>query len=216
MPVARRAIGVALGACILFAIAVTTTPVFAQSDGAYGRLEGDVLVTAGVGAALAQGGPSFAARGSALYLDTGGVYVLYTDAFGAGGPAVARSVACGLSLKPLFLARYASNLERGPARLDLLIDSIGIDLGTFWHAPAGMGLMSRPGLEIGLGVDVPILGRATGPYIEARGALRWREEDLDGHAKAPILSRGALLSIAIAWHHVIGAGVVDLGDESRR
>jgi hypothetical protein len=197
-------------------IAGAATPALAQSDGAYGRLDGDVLVTAGVGAALARGGPSLAVRSSALYLDTAGVYAAYADALGSSSAAVARSIACGVTLKPLFLARYASDFEHGPARLDLLIDSLAIDLGAFWQEPAGMGLASRPGLEAALGIDVPLLGQATGPYVEIRGALRWRAEDLDGRGNASLAERGALLSISLAWHHVVGAHVVDLGDRSRR
>src|SRR4051794_35197910 len=117
-------------ACLSVAIAVAmatfgfASAAAAEGDGAYGRLEGDVLLTAGAGVALAQGGPALAARGSVLYLGTAGAFVQYADALGSHEPTVARSFACGLSVKPLFLARYASNLENGPPRLDLLIDSL--------------------------------------------------------------------------------------------
>jgi hypothetical protein len=188
-----------------------TAPAIAQEDGAYGRLDGDVALALGAGAAIGRGGPALAAQASALYLGTAGAYVRYVDALGSSGPVASRSIACGVALRPFFLARYASNLERGPAWLDLVIDSIGLELGAFWHEPQGARFERSPGLEFGLGVDIPLRSRAIGPYIEARAVFRARDEDLAGSG-ASLFSAGSLFTLGIAWHHVVGAHVVDAGD----
>jgi hypothetical protein len=182
------------------------------ADGLYGRFDGDLELQVSAGTAFAEGGPSLAAGFAALYLSTVGVYVQYTDALGSGGPLVARSVATGLHVAPLFLARYASNGERGPAHLDLFLDSFAFEVGTFWDQPRGGAWASRPGLELALGVAVPILGRATGPYVGLRAALRWRDADLASPGGADVLDRGALLSLTLGWHHVVLTHLVDAGD----
>lgn len=199
----------------LAALALLAAPASAWADdGLYGRFDGDLELHGGAGAAFAEGGPSLAVGLAALYLSTVGVYGHYTDALGSGAPHVIRSIATGIHVAPLFLARYASNFERGPAHLDLLVDSLGLEVGAFWDQPRGQPWASRPGLEIALGLAIPILGRATGPYVGLRAALRWRDADLTG---APgggdsVLDRGALLSLTLDWHHVVRTHIVDAGD----
>jgi hypothetical protein len=184
------------------------------ADGLYGRFDGDLELQASAGAAFAQGGPSLAASVAALYLSTVGVYAHYTDALGSGGPLVARSIATGVHIAPLFLARYAINAEHGPAHLDLLVDSLALEVGTFWDQPRGGPWASRPGLELAVGLAFPILGRATGPYVGFRAALRWRDADLTGGPGGgdSVLDRGALLSLTLGWHHVVLTHLVDAGD----
>lgn len=183
----------------------------AEGDGLYGRFDGDLELQAAAGAALSAGGPMLAARAAARYLCTAGVYLHYADAVGTRGPRVARSFAAGLEIAPLFLARYASDLERGPARLDLLLDSIALGVGAFWDEPRSGPFGARPGLEIALDLAVPILDRATGPFLGVRGALRWRDGDLAG-ARGDVIDRGALLSFTLGWHHVVRTHLVDPGD----
>ncbi|WP_437626423.1 hypothetical protein [Sorangium sp. So ce1151] len=209
----RRARGAALaGAAALAALAVTSTA-RAENDGAYGRLDGDLELRAGAGASFAAGGPALCARGAAVYLETAGLYAHYTDALGADGSPVARSIAGGVFLQPLFLARYASDLERGPPWLDLFIDSVALGVGSFWEAPPGAGVAPEPGLELSLSLDVPLLGRATGPFLGLRGALRWRGPELAG-AEGLRDAQRALLSVTLSWHHVLQVHLVDAGDRS--
>jgi hypothetical protein len=187
-----------------------------EDDGAYGRLDGDLDLRLDAGAAFAAGGPALAVSATALYLQTAGVYTHYTDALGGRGPDVARSIAVGVLLTPLFLVRYASNLEQGPARLDLFIDSIGIELGAFWDAPRGGALRPDPGLELGFVVGFPILPQVTGPFLGLRGALRFRADDIAGAPSGDILDRGAVLSLTLGWHQLVQAHLADGADRRRR
>lgn len=209
----RACAGLALGALLGSA----PTSALAADDGVYGRFDGDVELHLGAGVAVAGGGPMLAAHLEALYLSTAGIYARYTDALGSEGPSVERSIAAGLALQPLFLGRYAKNMEQGPARLDLLLDSIAIDVGAFWHAPKDMPFETYPGLEVGLGLSLPILAQADGPVVTVRGALRWRAADLSAAtATGDIIDRGAHLAITLAWHQIIRAHIVDAGDRLQR
>lgn len=185
----------------------------ARADGVYGRFAGDLELRVGAGAAIAAGGPMLAAELGARFLCTSGVYVHYADSVGTSGPLVARSISAGLDLAPLFLARYATNLEGSSGHLDLLLDSLAFGVGAFWAAPRRGPFEEKPGLELALGFAIPILPRATGPFIRVRGALRWRDADFANPPGGPgVIDRGALLSITLGWHHVVRAGIVDAGD----
>jgi hypothetical protein len=205
-----RGPGIALAAT-LAALTATSSPARAEDDGVYGRLDGDLELRAEAGAGFASGGPSFAAGVSALYLGTAGLYVHYTDAFGSRGADVTRSIAAGLHLEPLFLARYASDLEHGPARLDLLVDSFGLEIGSFWSAPRGYGLAAEPGLELAATLAIPVLARASGPFLALRGALRLRQDDA-----AAALDRAGLFSLTLSFRTVVPVHIVDSGDRLER
>ncbi|WP_437580415.1 hypothetical protein [Sorangium sp. So ce887] len=209
----RRAAARALaGAAALAAVAVASTA-RADGDGAYGRLDGDLALRAGAGASLANGGPALCAHGAAAYLSTAGLYAHYTDAIGTQGATVARSIAGGVFIQPLFLGRYASNLELGTPWLDLFIDSVALGVGSFWEASPGAGLAPEPGVELSLSLDVPLLGHATGPFLGVRGALRWRGSELAGDV-SPRDEQRALVSVTLSWHHVVWAHIVDAGDRA--
>ncbi|AUX42015.1 hypothetical protein SOCE26_034400 [Sorangium cellulosum] len=209
---ARRAAAAALAGAAAVAASLAGAPsARAEADGAYGRLDGDLDLRAGVGASFAAGGPALAARGAAAYLSTAGLYVHYTDALGREAAPAARSIATGVFLQPLFLARYASDLERGPPLLDLFLDSFAIGVGSFWEAPRGAGLASEPGLELSLSLGVPLLGDATGPFLDVRGALRFRGPELAGDEGGREEQR-ALVSVTLSWHHVLRVHLVDAGD----
>ncbi|WP_437978133.1 hypothetical protein WMF11_16600 [Sorangium sp. So ce295] len=210
---ARRAITRALAGVAALAALAGASTAHAEGDGAYGRLDGDLDLRAGAGASFADGGPALCARGAAVYLSTAGLYAHYTDALGAEGAPVARSIASGVFIQPLFLARYASNLERSAPRLDLFIDSVALGVGSFWEAPPGAGLAAEPGLELSLSLDVPLLGDATGPFLGLRGALRFRGPELSGD-DGPRDAQRALLSVTLGWHHVLRAHLVDAGDRA--
>jgi hypothetical protein len=210
-------------AAAMTAIAITTaaiTPARAEAEeadnGVYGRFDGDLDLRLDVGAAFAAGGPALATGATALYLQTAGIYAHYTDALGGGGPDVARSISVGVLLTPLFLARYATDMEHGPARLDLFIDSIGLGVGAFWDAPRGGALRPDAGIEIALLLGFPLLPQATGPFLGLRGALRFRAEDIAGAGSGDILDRGAVLSLTLGWHHIVRAHFVDAGDRLPR
>ena len=186
------------------------------NDGFYGRFDGDLELRLHAGAAFAKGGPALAASVTALYLSSVGVYAHYTDALGSDAPWVARSIATGVILAPLFLARFGRNLEQGPAHLDLFIDSLGFEVGAFWDAPRGAGLRPAAGLELALVLGVPILPRASGPFLGLRGALRFRADDAAARASGDIIDRGAVLSLTLGWNQILPAHLVDAGDRSLR
>jgi hypothetical protein len=181
------------------------------TDGAYGRLEGDLDLRIGAGLAVAKGGPSLAAGASALYMSTAGIYVQYADALGGDGPAVVRSIATGIALEPLYLARYATDLERGPARGDLLLDSILIQLGAYWDTPRGGAFARDPGFEFALGFGVPILARATGPMVCVRGAMRLDPPSLLGPPSTAGFVQG-IVSLTLTWRHIVPLHLVDAAD----
>jgi len=185
----------------------------AEDDGVYGRFNGDLDLRLGAGAAFSAGGPSLAVDTAAIYLGTAGIYAHYADALGSDAPLVTRSIAAGVRLSPLFLGRYAKDLEHGGPWLDLLVDSVGFELGAFWSAPkSDARWMSSPGLELGVVASLPILPRATGLFIDLRAALRFRPEDLAGSTNVSLIDRGALLSLTLGWHQLVRAHIVDVGD----
>jgi hypothetical protein len=208
----RRA-PLAAGLLAFAALVPTGSSAHAQTegDGFYGRFDGDLELRAHAGAAFASGGPALAASLTAVYLSTAGVYVHYTDACGSEAPIVTRSIAGGVHLQPVFLLR-ASSGERGPAFFDLLVDSLAFELGAFWSAPRRSPWGETPGLEAALGLGLPILGRATGPFLGFRAALRWRSIDFAPGPPSTIADRGAALSLTLGWHYVQRTHLVDAGD----
>jgi hypothetical protein len=183
-----------------------------EVDGAYGRLDGDLTFIGALGTAVEGGGPLFETHVALSYLSTAGVFARYTESFGTDGPLFDRTVAAGVELRPLFLGRYALNLEKGPAHLDLFADSFCLLAGAVWSAPAGERMDALPGLELGAGVEVPILPSGNGPYLGVQGLARWLGTDLDGRTDSDFLERGSMLVFTVSWHQIIDAGIVDFRD----
>ena len=200
-----------------FAIAVClVAPRAIAQDGAYGRLDGDLDLGIAAGAAYASSAPAFFARATSTYVQTAGLYVVYADAFGATDARIDRSIATGVTLKPLFWGRFASDWELGRARLDLALDSFVFEIGAVWSAPHGRAFGEAPGIEVAAGLGFPIFEEATGPFVEVRAALRYRREELAGTTRYDALDQGGMLSVALAWHHVVSAHIVDAGDRAVR
>jgi hypothetical protein len=65
-------------------------------------------------------------------------------------------------------------------------------------------------MELALGTEVPLDGRAQGPWVGLRGSLRWRDSELSGTSGGAPL-RPAFL-VTLAWHFVTGTHLVDVGD----
>ena len=183
------------------------------ADGLYGRFDGDLDLRAHAGVAFAGGGPGLAASLSLVYLATAGIYTHYTDALGSGAPIVGRSLAAGVHLSPLFLARYATGREHGPAFVDLAVDAIAFEMGAFWAAPNRSAWNEHPGLEVALDAGLPLFAQATGLFLGVRAALRWRPTDFVAGAPGGLVDRGAVLSVTLGWHHVLRTHLVDAGDE---
>lgn len=208
----RTAIFVALAA-LLFA-----SPLRAEgsrvADGVYGRFDGDLNLSIAAGPSFAGEGTSGAFLARACFLETAGVFLAYTDRLQAPSSGPRRSLAVGVSIRPLFVPRWGLDLEKGPAILDLTIDATTIELGALWVAEEASHFSRPPGLELALGTEVPLTGRAEGPWIGARGSLRWRDTELSGTSNAPAL--GPALLVTLAWHLLTGAHLVDAGDRRMR
>ena len=204
---------VTVHALMLAALGTPGAPPEAPVDTTYGRIDGDIGLVLGAGVTVAGRGPRATVDMRLRYLDTVGAFATYED-----GPLVSshtdprRVIATGLELRPLFLARWLRGAETGIARLDLAIDSIGIDIGAFFAQPEGAPLGARPGFQIGLGMELPILPRASGPWIGIHGAARWSDAALGGDILRGPSDRALVLSITLAWHQLVGAHVVDLND----
>jgi hypothetical protein len=184
----------------------------ADEDTTYGRIEGDVALSLGAGATIAPRGPRGAVDLRARYLDTAGLFVTYED-FGIDPRRV---LATGFELRPLFLARWATGRHAQKGRLDLFIDSLGLELGLALAQPEGASFASRPGLQLGLGVELPVFERATGFWLGVHGGLRWSDRALGGNDIAGPSDRSAYLTISLSWHQVITTHAVDVGDRRLR
>jgi hypothetical protein len=188
-----------------------------DEDATYGRIDGDLAVTAGVGVAFGPRDPRGAADVRFRYLDSAGIFATYEDGrlFGNGAEPV-RVLAGGLELRPLFIGRWLSGREIGSARADLVIDSLGLEIGGFLAQPQGGSFGQRPGLQVGLGLELPVLARASGPWIGFHGGVRWSDAALGGDPVRGPSDRAAFLTITASWHLIFGAHVVDLRDRAPR
>jgi hypothetical protein len=193
----------------------------AQDDGAYGRLDGDLGLSVEAGVSEALPGESLALRAGVLYLESAGLRVQYNDAFGLESQPVARSVAAAVALRPLFLARLLRDDEQGPAHLDLLVDSIAVELGAYWLGRGDRfcaGRRDEPceelGVELGTGLELALLGAASTPFVALRAALRVGLRDGERALGDP--TPGGLLTLSLGYRHLFATGLVEAGDPRPR
>lgn len=185
-------------------------------DTSYGRLEGDLSFGAGVGSAFSPRGPRAAIDLRLRYLWTAGLFFTYEDGpFWSSNAEPRRAFAMGIELKPFFLARWANGYETGNPWIDLSIDSLGLELGAVFVEPKGRAFGKNPGLQAGIGFQIPVLGRATGPQIGVHAGGRWSTASLSGDTINAAGDRSAYLLLTIAWQQAFGAHIVDLGDPAR-
>lgn len=209
---------VALGvAAVLLASPASATDRTELVDTSYGRIEGDLSFGAGVGSAFGPRGPRAALDLRLRYLWTAGLFVTYEDGpLWSSEAEPRRAFATGIELRPLFLARWANGYELGNPWLDLAIDSIGLEVGAAFVEPRGRPFGKTPSLQAGIGLQVPVLGRASGPQIGVHAGARWSTASLAGDTINLAGDRSGYLLLTIAWQQVFGAHVVDLGDRADR
>jgi hypothetical protein len=162
------------------------------SDGVYGRFDGSLQVSLSAGAELEASDPRAALRLAGHYLWTAGAYLRYADAFGAEGERPLRALSLGVDVRPLFLPRFALDAEQGPALLDLALDSFSLTSGAYFAQARGASFGGERGFELGLGLGVPLLAEAAGPWLELRGERRFADE----------AENAWLLSAFFSWHVV--------------
>lgn len=218
-PRPRRAITATLLATVAFAIADLASGA-EEDDGAYGRLEGDLGFALELGVSEAFPGESLAARLGCHYLHTVGIFGQYDDGLGGASQPTARSMAVGVDVRPLFLARFASDLERGPALLDLWLDSLSLNLATVarWmnagHCSAPTERCWQSALQLGTGMELSLLAQAESPFVGLHGALRWpiTPAGFDGdRSRRP----NAMVTLTLGYRLVVAAHLVDAADRAR-
>jgi hypothetical protein len=166
-------------------------------DGVYGRFQGRYDLGLAAGAELGDGGASLAVRATAHYFFMAGIYAGYAEGFGTEALPSSRLVSFGVDLRPAFLPRWSNDMQHGPSLLDLAVDSISLGVGAFFRQPQDDDFGARRGLELSLGFGVPLAGEMAGPWLGARGLLRW--DDPEGR-KGPGAEGAAL--VTLGWHWV--------------
>ncbi len=169
------------------------------TDGAYDRLTGDLAPSLEAGVTVGSH-TTAVVTGRLLYLATAGIRATwFAPRHGDGG-----SVSLGAELRPLFLARFLTNREQGPARLDLLIDS--------FHLGMAARLSSdRPGLDLTTGFELPLSASFSGFYVGVQGLWSLPHRALLG----PGGSEGQAL-FTIGYRGVVGVHIVDANDRVYR
>lgn len=195
---------------LALALAFVASPAFAQDATPapktdYGRADSDFGVVLGAGPVFAPRGTRAAIDLRFRYADTIGLYGGYEDALG-GATDPRRVVGGGLELRPLYALRSKRLLGRelGLARLDLMIDSLGFQLGAYAAQERGSQLATRPGLQVGLGFEVPVFANATGFWLDVRGGLRWSDGALAGDPIRGPADRSGYFALSLAWHQIFG------------
>jgi hypothetical protein len=170
-----------------------------RTDGVYGRFEHPFDLGLDGGAELGDAGAAGALLVSLHYLYMAGIYVAYSDALGQGSLPSSRSVSFGVDLRPAFIPRWTKGMQEGPGFVDLTVDSISLGLGAYFREPRERPFGDRRGLELSLGFGVPLVGIAEGPWLGARGVLRWD----DPSEKSSEAARAAAL-LTFGWHFGLG------------
>lgn len=205
----------------LVATAIAVAPALASADekappereSLYGRFDGDLAIVGAVGATFGPRAPRATADVRFRYLSTAGLFVTYEQ-----GPPFTesaeprRALALGVELRPLFLARWGTGREFARPRLDLIVDSIGLELGAVFMQPDGASFGARPGLEVGLGLELPVFEKASGPLVGLHGGVRFSDTALSGGPLDGPSDRALYLTVVVGWQQLFGGHVVDLGD----
>ena len=199
-------------AIAMWALIWTASVAHAQvGDGAYGRLDGDLALSIAGGGALVlgeRGGPDPTGSATlelrARVLDSAGVVVAPE-----WRPEGTSRLVLAIDLRPVFLARFLLNGESGRAWVDLMIDSIGLDLGA--ALVLGREGDVGAGVAVGLGLDLPLYEPSPGdPLVALRVAWRWV-----GALPADAVGVDGGASDSALFLAVVVRGLVDAGIASR-
>jgi len=219
----------ALGLALL-GVAAPRTAWAGDDDGAYGRLAGDLSLSVEAGVSEALGadpyrGEALSSRLGMFYVQTVGIAVQYDEGLGIEALPLRRAVAGVVELRPLFWGRFSENMEQGPATLDLLLDSFALNVGIFGAWPrsrfcssladdgapvAGTTQCPDYGMQTGIGFELPLLPRASAPFIGLRAAMRWSLRDRSAAFDTPPVS--GLLTLTIGYRHLFETHLVDAAD----
>jgi hypothetical protein len=197
------------------ALALLSLATFARAsdvngpDGIYGRLRSDTALSieAGGGVGIVRGSdprPALSGTLRARALEMAGLFIGYDATFGA---TRADAAVVGVDLRPLFFARVFSNWEAGPRWLDLMVDSIGLDLGLGLTNPgATWGAGSGLAYVLGAGIEFPIVWNQ-GNALLARVSIRWTHAaswDAEGNGGSDM----ALINLSLVGRTIVRVGLV--------
>ena len=165
-----------------------------------------------------------ALRGGISYLSSIAIVSQYNEGFGTDQP-LRRSVMGGVEVRPLFMGRWARDMQHGPPHLDLFVDSLALGLGLYrsWlqgplctatsgapPLPSAPGGCRDDGMELSASLDVSLLPQANTPFIALRGALRWSM--LDRSAIYDVPTPSGMLTLSFGYRHLFPIGLVDAAD----
>ena len=186
-----------------------------QTEASYGRVRGDVVLVVGAGTVVAPRGVRGEAELRARYLDSAGVFATYEDGASlASGVEPGRVLSAGLELRPLFLFRWLQGKETGNPWFDLVVDSFGLEAGATLSQPSGEGF-EQAGLQLGVGLEVPFLPSASGPWLGLHAGLRWSDNAIASGQVSDADDRSAYVAVTLSWHEVMLTHLVDVRDQLR-
>jgi hypothetical protein len=194
----------------LVVVGLLSIPAAAQADrddGLYGRFDGDLTLSAAVGAGLVIGSEegdddayAVANEVRLRYLETAGV-LLALEWHPSGG----ERFLAGLDLRPVFLWHFLTGAWSGNRFFDLLLGSIGIDLG-FAIGPLGGAFDPGVAFAIGLGLDVPIAwGDSGDPGVFVRLGARHVRAAANDWSAPQVSTADWLLHAAVGMRFSIDA-----------
>lgn len=170
-----------------------------RGDGAYGRFDGDLDLSLGVGPALAlsNGEMGVEVRGLARWYYSVGLYVNYGETL-APEPDIERRLGFGVEITPLFLLRWRTAHETGPAVFDLALDSLGLGLGASFATEHGHDFGNRAAFEGSFGFGMPLAGTGPGPWLEFRATTTLPKPEA-GEAQVFLL---------FSWHFAVVTPII--------
>ncbi len=161
------------------------------AGGDYGRFDGDLDLSLAAGVELGLDPVHALVKLTAHYYSMAGPYLCLRPPLAKDGDEGAPWIgSAGIDLKPAFIPRWALDLERGPAFLDLVLDSLAVSAGAFVTMGDYRAYQRPAGFEAGLGAGLPLFASADGPWLEGRYLLGWR------HAGGPDGS----VWLSLSWH----------------
>jgi hypothetical protein len=171
-------------------------------DGVYGRLDSDIGLEPGVGITYSRSALLPEINLGATYLSTVGLRLRYADSkFFLDSVNHNRCLtAFGFEVRPLFMARWSEAWEKGPAWLDLTIDSFLLGMGVFWDYDRAKVSLQR-GAEFSTGFGVPLFANDRGPWLRATAALRL--------AEGPRFSfeTQSVYALTLGWNLTVNSGL---------
>ena len=165
-----------------------------DGDGAYGRFDHALVLSAAAGAGVSVGaepdGAAFVASLHARVLDAAGPFL---ELRGPGAPHTRLTL--GVELRPLWPSLFLLDLSTGNEWLDTFVQSVGVDLGAAFDLDGGIAL------AYGFALEVPLVPSARGRAFDglalrlAARRVRSDAEHLSGSQRAADWTLSATIAL---------------------